>query len=79
MGRLQLKMLQTVLPLVSNYEIHGDSLADAMLLVYKLQESKTSPIVSNTAAATFRQMIFNTYEKLIAEDARKATNEIEIC
>lgn len=65
---IQLKILQTVLPLVSTYKsIHGECLADALLLVYKLQETK-SPIVSNTAATTLRQMIVSTFEKVVVED-----------
>ena len=68
---LQLKILQTVLPLVTNYGcIHGDVLSDALLLVYKLQDIK-SPIVSNTASATFRQLLVCTFEKAVREDQNR--------
>lgn len=65
---LQLKILQAVLPLISNYEnIHGELLSDALILVHKLQDPK-SPVVYHTASATFRQMVINTFEKVANED-----------
>ncbi|KAI8899774.1 hypothetical protein BC833DRAFT_656820 [Globomyces pollinis-pini] len=61
---LQLKILQTILPLVTNYtHVHDELLADALLLCYKLQDSKIS-VVTNTASATFRQLVIHTFEKL---------------
>ena len=60
---VQVKILQTVLPLVSNYSIHGQTLADTLLLAHSLHDTK-SPIVSNTASTTLRQMIIITFEKI---------------
>ncbi|TPX54493.1 hypothetical protein PhCBS80983_g05899 [Powellomyces hirtus] len=65
---LQLKVLQTVIPLLSNYRsIHGEVLAEALLLVFRLQETK-SPVVNNTAAATVRQMVTFVFEKVSSEN-----------
>ncbi|KAI8586711.1 hypothetical protein BDZ88DRAFT_427821 [Geranomyces variabilis] len=67
---LQLKVLQTVIPLLSNYRnIHGEVLAEALLLCFRLQETK-SPVVNNTAAATVRQMITFVFEKVASENDR---------
>ena len=66
---LQLKILQTILPLITNYKsIHGEDLGDALVLCYKLQDTKV-PVVNNTAMATFRQLIIYVFEKLEQEDA----------
>ncbi|KAK5671263.1 Endocytosis and vacuole integrity protein [Batrachochytrium dendrobatidis] len=65
---LQLKILQTILPLITNYHsVHGEVLADALLLCYRLQDTKT-PVVNSTAAATFRQLVIYAFEKLSIED-----------
>ncbi|KAI9013095.1 hypothetical protein BC832DRAFT_279766 [Gaertneriomyces semiglobifer] len=65
---LQLKILQTVLPLLTNYRnVHGNVLAEALLLCFRLQETK-SPIVNNTAAATVRQLVTFVFDKFAAED-----------
>ncbi|KAJ3156735.1 hypothetical protein HDU86_003501 [Geranomyces michiganensis] len=67
---LQLKVLQIVIPLLSNYRnIHGEVLAEALLLCFRLQETK-SPVVNNTAAATVRQMITFVFEKVASENDR---------
>jgi hypothetical protein len=61
---LQLKVLQTILPLVTNYpQLHGPVLASALLLCFKLQDSKVA-VVSSSAVATFRQLVLHAFEKL---------------
>ncbi|KAJ3021237.1 hypothetical protein HKX48_008942 [Thoreauomyces humboldtii] len=67
---LQLKILQTIIPLLSNYrQIHGEVLAEALLLCFRLQETK-SAVVNNTAAATVRQMVTSVFEKVAAENEK---------
>ncbi|KAI8904684.1 guanine nucleotide exchange factor in Golgi transport N-terminal-domain-containing protein [Gorgonomyces haynaldii] len=58
---LQLKILQTILPLVSHYPLENTNLADALLIAYRLQDAKG--VVAQTAQATFRQMIVSAFEK----------------
>nr|KAJ3419938.1 hypothetical protein HK105_006316 [Polyrhizophydium stewartii] len=65
---LQLKILQTILPLITIYQsVSGDTLADALLLCYRLQDTKTA-VVNSTAAATFRQLVIHAFEKLALMD-----------
>lgn len=65
---IQLKILQTIPPLLSNYkELHGDLLAEALLICFRLQDSKALA-VNNTAAATLRQLVINIFEKVQEED-----------
>ncbi|CAJ0630351.1 10027_t:CDS:10 [Entrophospora sp. SA101] len=65
---IQLKILQTVPPLLSNYHtLHGDLLAEALLLCFHLQDSKIL-VVNNTAAATLRQLVINVFDKVQEED-----------
>ncbi|OXM81823.1 hypothetical protein C364_00796 [Cryptococcus neoformans Bt63] len=59
---IQLKLLQTLLSILTfNTDVHDYVLGDALLLCFKLQDSRVS-VVSSTAAATLRQavmLIFN--------------------
>ncbi|CAG8772231.1 212_t:CDS:2, partial [Dentiscutata heterogama] len=65
---IQLKILQTIPPLLSNYkELHGDLLAEALLICFRLQDSKVLS-VHNTAVATLRQLVINIFEKVQEED-----------
>ncbi|KAH6581189.1 hypothetical protein BASA60_002573 [Batrachochytrium salamandrivorans] len=74
---LQLKILQSILPLTTNYHsVHSETLADALQLCYKLQDTKT-PVVNSTAAATFRQLVIHVFEKLSAEDAKIKSAAVE--
>ncbi|CAG8574494.1 6023_t:CDS:2 [Paraglomus occultum] len=67
---IQLKILQTLPSLLSNYDsLHGDLLAEALLLCFRLQDSKIV-VVNNTAAATLRQLVINIFEKVELEDER---------
>ncbi|KAF8982915.1 hypothetical protein BGZ46_000388 [Entomortierella lignicola] len=66
---IQLKILQTILPLLTNYNVHGESLAEALLLCFRLQDSRVV-FVNNTAAATLRQLVIYIFEKVGDEDQR---------
>ncbi|KAI8354550.1 guanine nucleotide exchange factor in Golgi transport N-terminal-domain-containing protein [Choanephora cucurbitarum] len=80
---IQLKILQTVLPLLSNYRsVHDDILAEALLICFRLQDSKIA-VVNNTAAATLRQLVIFVFDKVGKENASKpseaeTTHEVEI-
>ncbi|ORX54448.1 hypothetical protein DM01DRAFT_1035596 [Hesseltinella vesiculosa] len=65
---IQLKILQTVLPLLTNYKtVHDDVLAEALLICFRLQDSKIV-VVNNTAAATLRQLVIHVFDKVSEED-----------
>ncbi|KAI0073983.1 hypothetical protein K474DRAFT_1774330 [Panus rudis PR-1116 ss-1] len=67
---IQLRILQTLLSLITNFPaIHGDLLAEALLLCFKLQESRIA-VVSSTAAATLRQLVMFVFDKVVDEDRR---------
>ncbi|KAG0043279.1 hypothetical protein BGZ83_011637 [Gryganskiella cystojenkinii] len=66
---IQLKILQTILPLLTNYDVHGESLAEALLLCFRLQDSRVV-FVNNTAAATLRQLVIYIFEKVGDEDQK---------
>ncbi|KAF9951008.1 hypothetical protein BGZ72_007432 [Mortierella alpina] len=62
---IQLKMLQTILPLLTNYNVHGEYLAEDSRVVF----------VNNTAAATLRQLVIYIFEKVGDEDLEKQKSE----
>ncbi|KAF8057511.1 hypothetical protein FPV67DRAFT_1527758 [Lyophyllum atratum] len=65
---IQLRILQTLVSLIPNFPaIHGSLLGDALLLCFKLQESKIA-VVSSTAAATLRQLVMFVVDKMVVED-----------
>ncbi|KAG0005765.1 hypothetical protein BGZ65_010239, partial [Modicella reniformis] len=64
---IQLKILQTILPLLTNYNVHKEALAEALLLCFRLQDSRVV-FVNNTAAATLRQLVIYIFEKVGTED-----------
>ncbi|KAG0164957.1 hypothetical protein DFQ30_009163 [Apophysomyces sp. BC1015] len=80
---IQLKILQTVLPLLTNYRsVHDDILAEALLICFRLQDSKIV-VVNNTAAATLRQLVIFVFDKVAKEDSlglreADAKHEIEL-
>ncbi|KAF7724885.1 hypothetical protein EC973_000598 [Apophysomyces ossiformis] len=80
---IQLKILQTVLPLLTNYRsVHDDILAEALLICFRLQDSKIV-VVNNTAAATLRQLVIFVFDKVAKEDAlalkeADAKHEVEL-
>jgi Dimerisation and cyclophilin-binding domain of Mon2 len=51
---------------VTKYPIHQESLGDVLVLVYRLGDVK-APVVSNTALATFRQLVLCVFEKISVE------------
>ncbi|KAF9162591.1 hypothetical protein DFQ26_003405 [Actinomortierella ambigua] len=59
---IQLKILQTILPLLTNYRVHGEYLADDSRVVF----------VNNTAAATLRQLVIYIFDKVGEEDRELA-------
>ncbi|KAJ3522926.1 hypothetical protein NM688_g8802 [Phlebia brevispora] len=67
---IQLRILQTLLSLITNFPaVHGDLLEEALLLCFKLQESRIA-VVSSTAAATLRQLVMFVVDKVVDEDRR---------
>ncbi|KAH9475059.1 Protein MON2-like protein [Psilocybe cubensis] len=73
---IQLRILQTLVSLVPNFPaIHGDLLGDALLLCFKLQESRIA-VVSSTAAATLRQLVMFVVDKMVLEDRQEESEEI---
>ena len=72
---LQLKILQSILPLTTSYKsVTGDALAEAMILCYKLQDTRV-PVVNSTATATFRQLIVHSFEKVSQDDVLDDSNQ----
>ncbi|PPQ90332.1 hypothetical protein CVT25_007734 [Psilocybe cyanescens] len=73
---IQLRILQTLVSLVPNFPaIHGDLLGDALLLCFKLQESRIA-VVSSTAAATLRQLVMFVVDKMVLEDRQEGSEGI---
>ncbi|KAL6306601.1 hypothetical protein BKA93DRAFT_729312 [Sparassis latifolia] len=67
---IQLRILQTLLSLITNFPaVHGQLLGDALLLCFRLQESRIA-VVSSTAAATLRQLVMFVVDKVVDEDKR---------
>ncbi|KAG8906680.1 hypothetical protein FRB99_006381 [Tulasnella sp. 403] len=65
---IQLKVLQTLLSLLTNYTgVHDELLGDALLLCFRLQESRIA-VVSSTAAATLRQLVMFVFDKVVDSD-----------
>ncbi|KAI8363679.1 hypothetical protein B0O80DRAFT_492803 [Mortierella sp. GBAus27b] len=71
---IQLKILQTILPLLTNYSVHKESLAEALLLCFRLQDSRVV-FVNNTAAATLRQLVIYIFERVGEEDLIRQRQE----
>ncbi|KAG8789976.1 hypothetical protein FRC12_013030, partial [Ceratobasidium sp. 428] len=68
---IQLKILQTLLSLLTNFsDIHDDLLGEALLLCFRLQDSRIA-VVSSTAAATLRQLVMFIFDKVIAEQRQR--------
>lgn len=93
---IQLRILQTLLSLITNFpSVHGELLGDvghvdgvlcsfidpervsqALLLCFKLQESRIA-VVSSTAAATLRQLVMFVVDKVVEEDKREMPDDVE--
>ncbi|KAL7417221.1 hypothetical protein BDY24DRAFT_377122 [Mrakia frigida] len=63
---IQLKILQAVLVILTG-PVNGTLLGDAFRLVFELRDSRI-PVVSSTAAASLRQGVMVTFDKIVAED-----------
>ncbi|EDV29746.1 uncharacterized protein TRIADDRAFT_19890 [Trichoplax adhaerens] len=69
-GMEELKILQTLLALLTTTTVvHNDLLAKCIVLSFKLYSSK-DPVVSNTSAATIRQIVCILFDRVQAEDAQ---------
>ena len=73
----QLKSLQLLLPLLINYKLDGECVAKALLLCFRLQDSR-HPVVSNTANATFGQMVVCIFENLLSTDASAENSDLGV-
>ncbi|EJC99516.1 uncharacterized protein FOMMEDRAFT_142756 [Fomitiporia mediterranea MF3/22] len=75
---IQLRILQTLLSLITNFPaIHGQLLGDALLLCFKMQESRIA-VVSSTAAATLRQLVMFIIDKVVDEDRKDDLSQSEL-
>ncbi|KIK97811.1 hypothetical protein PAXRUDRAFT_824529 [Paxillus rubicundulus Ve08.2h10] len=71
---IQLRILQTLVSLITNFpSVHGEMLGEALLLCFRLQDSRTA-VVSSTAAATLRQLVMFVVDKMVDEDKRDAVD-----
>lgn len=70
----QLRALQCVMPLLANYECHGEQLCRAYLVCFRMQAGK-SPMVANAAAAIIRQLVIWLFEKAVLEDNPEKADE----
>lgn len=68
---MQLKILQTLLPLITNYpSIHGPVLANALSLCFRLHDSKNM-VVNGIASATLRQLVTHVFDKVAEEESHE--------
>ncbi|KAG1868360.1 hypothetical protein DFJ58DRAFT_698074 [Suillus subalutaceus] len=75
---IQLRILQTLVSLITNFPfIHGELLGEALLLCFKLQDSRIA-VVSSTAAATLRQLVMFIFEKMVNEDRQESNGASEL-
>ncbi|KAG1875783.1 hypothetical protein F4604DRAFT_1903720 [Suillus subluteus] len=69
---IQLRILQILVSLITNFpSIHGELLGEALLLCFKLQDSRIA-VVSSTAAATLRQLVMFIFGKMVNEDRQES-------
>ncbi|KAG2037155.1 hypothetical protein BDR03DRAFT_1092081 [Suillus americanus] len=75
---IQLRILQTLVSLITNFpSIHGELLGEALLLCFRLQDSRIA-VVSSTAAATLRQLVMFIFEKMVNEDRQESNGTPEL-
>ncbi|WWC72496.1 uncharacterized protein I206_106458 [Kwoniella pini CBS 10737] len=75
---IQLKLLQTLLSILThNTDVHEEVLGNALLLCFKLQDSRVS-VVSSTAAATLRQAVMLVFDRLAAPEADSPTRAFNL-
>ncbi|KAJ8262363.1 hypothetical protein GJAV_G00165570 [Gymnothorax javanicus] len=78
MGLEELKLLQTVLVLLTtNTVVHDEVLSKAIVLCFRLHFTKDN-ITNNTAAATVRQVVTVVFERMVAEDERHRGTEEQL-
>lgn len=67
-GTEEVKVLQTVtLLLTTNSVVHGETLAKALVLCFRLHFTKDSTTI-NTAGATVRQLVSLVFERVVVEE-----------
>ena len=73
---IQLKILQTLTPLIQVYKkfMYDDLLSNLLLVCSILQNSNKVSVVTNTASATFQQIIISIFDKVAKEDREAAEN-----
>lgn len=72
-GTEEVKVLQTVtLLLTTNSVVHGETLAKALVLCFRLHFTKDSTTI-NTAGATVRQLVSLVFERVVVEEYETAT------
>lgn len=72
-GTEEVKVLQTVtLLLTTNSVVHGETLAKALVLCFRLHFTKDSTTI-NTAGATIRQLVSLVFERVVVEEYETAT------
>lgn len=75
---IQLRILQTLVSLITDFSsIHEELLEEALLLCFKLQDSRIA-VVSSTAAATLRQLVMFIFEKMVNEDRQENDDALEL-
>ncbi|OCF31812.1 hypothetical protein I316_06619 [Kwoniella heveanensis BCC8398] len=72
---IQLKILQTLLSILTyNRDVHDEVLGNALLLCFKLQDSRVS-VVSSTAAATLRQAVMSIFDRVSPSSVTSSAND----
>ncbi|KAG2050062.1 hypothetical protein BDR06DRAFT_998791 [Suillus hirtellus] len=75
---IQLRILQTLVSSITNFpSIHEELLGEALLLCFKLQDSRIA-VVSLTAAATLRHLVMFIFEKIVNEDHQENDDALEL-
>ncbi|KAH0826455.1 guanine nucleotide exchange factor in Golgi transport N-terminal-domain-containing protein [Lanmaoa asiatica] len=71
---IQLRILQRLVSLITNFpSVHRELLGEALLLCFKLQDSRIA-VVSSTAAATLRQLVMFVVDKMVKEDKQDSVD-----
>lgn len=73
----EVKVLQTVtLLLTTNAVVHGETLAKALVLCFRLHFTKDSTTI-NTAGATVRQLVSLVFERVVVEETGSPSGDME--
>ncbi|KAI9222906.1 hypothetical protein BC828DRAFT_403606 [Blastocladiella britannica] len=65
---VQIKALQTLLPIMTGFvQLHDDLVAETLNICFRLTTLR-DPLLSNTAAATLRQLVIFLFDKVPLED-----------